>query len=361
MLFDHPSYDAHENVVFCREPGAGLRAVIAVHRRGARHALGGTRMLAYASETEALGDALRLSRAMSFKSAMAGLPYGGGKAVVIGDPRRDKTPELLLAMADHIERLHGLFATGEDVGIGIEDVEVMRQRTSHLVGAAGEDSSLPAAFGVFHGIRAAVAHRLGRDDLVGVRVAVQGAGQVGRALCRLLADAGAVLVVADVRTEAATRVADELGARVVEVAAIETQDVDVLAPCALGGTLTADLAGRLRARIVAGAANNQLASPAVGRVLAARGVLYAPDYVINAGGVINNAMYLERYDRTKVMRDAARIHDTLRELFAYADERGIAASDAADQLAAARLGVELLAPPALAAGAVPVGGGEGRR
>lgn len=360
MLFDHPLYDAHENVVFCRDPNAGLHAIIAIHRRGARHALGGTRMLGYSSEADALTDVLRLSRAMSFKSAMAGLPYGGGKAVLIGDPQADKTPELLLAMAEHIERLGGLFATGEDVGIGIADVEVMRQRTTHLVGAQGEDSSLPAAFGVYQGIRAAVAHHLGRDELDGVAVAVQGVGQVGHELCRLLAHDGAALVVADVRHEAAARVARELGARLVDADSIETQDVDVLAPCALGGTLTADLVRRLCARIVAGAANNQLASPAVGRALAANNVLYAPDYVINAGGVINNAMYLERYDREAVMNDTARIYTTLRELFACADEHGIAASDAADLLAAAKLGIELPAPPPLAGATAALSNDEAR-
>jgi leucine dehydrogenase len=349
MLFDHPLYDEHEDVVFCRDGDAGLRAIVAIHRRGPRHALGGTRMHAYASEADALGDALRLSRAMSFKSAMAGLPYGGGKAVVIGDPQTDKTPTLLLAMAEHIERLGGLFATGEDVGIGVEDVEVMRGRTRHLVGARGEDSSLPAALGVYHGIRAAVAHRLGRADLDGVAVAVQGVGHVGRELCRLLARNGVALTVADVRPDAAAQVTDELGARVVDADAVETQDVDVLAPCALGGTLTSELVGRLRVRIVAGAANNQLVSPAVGRELAAAGVLYAPDYVVNAGGVINNAMYLEAYDRARVMAETECIYDTLRELFAYADAHAIATSDAADQLATARLGIALPAPPRLAA------------
>lgn len=334
----HPDFDEHENVLFCRDPAAGLHAVIAVHRTGARHALGGIRMHPYPSEDDALTDVLRLSEAMTRKAAMAGLPFGGGKAVVIADPRRDKTRGLMLALAAQVDRLGGMFVAGEDVGVGVADLEVMRERTRHVVGRAGAETWKPTAHGVYQGIRAAVRHRLGAQSLAGVSIAVQGTGQVGSQLCRHLHRDGASLYVADVRDNAARAVADETGATVVPAGEIETLPVQVLAPCALGGTLTRDLARRVRVAVIAGCANNQLADPAVGAALARRGILYAPDYVINAGGVISNAaLLLGDYDPGKIMAGTTRIYDRLLEVLSHAERRGIAPCEAADDLARNRI------------------------
>jgi leucine dehydrogenase len=334
----HPDFDEHENVLFCHDPSAGLRAIIAVHRVGARHALGGIRIHPYPSEAHALTDVLRLSEAMTRKSAMAGLPFGGGKAVVIADPRRDKTHRLMQALAAQIDRLGGLFVAGEDVGTGVADLEVMRERTRHVVGRAGAETWQPTAYGVYQGIRAAVRHRLKAESLAGISIAVQGAGQVGSQLCRHLRHDGAEVYVADLRDDAARSVAVETGATVVPAREIEAFPAQVLAPCALGGTLTHDLARRLHVAVIAGCANNQLADAKVGASLAQRGILYAPDYVINAGGVINNAALLRGdYDPGKVMADTARIYDTLLEVFAYAERHQTTPSEAADDLARNRV------------------------
>jgi leucine dehydrogenase len=339
FIFGNRYFDDHEQVVFCSDEAAGLRAIIAVHRTGERHALGGTRVLPYPSDKEALDDVLRLSRAMTYKSAMANLPYGGGKAVIIGDPA-NKSEQLLRAMGRAVDRLGGRFVTGEDVGIGVEDVEVMRGTTPHMVGEAGGDSSEPAAYGVFAGIRAAVEHRLEREDLGGLIVAVQGLGQVGYILCRYLHEAGAGLVVTDVHEEAVRRAVEEFGAKAVGIEEVYDQEVDVFSPCALGGVISDATLSRLKAGIVAGAANNQLASPKLDAALAERGVLYAPDYVVNAGGVINNAMQLEDYDRERVMRLSGKIHVTLLEVFRRADAEGIPTGRAADLIAEERMARE---------------------
>jgi leucine dehydrogenase len=294
-VFDSPSFDRHENVVFAHDPASGLHAIIAVHSLALGPAAGGCRMWPYTSTSEALEDVLRLSRGMSYKNAMAELPFGGGKAVIIGDPQKDKTEALFEALGTRVQALGGQYITAEDVGTTVRDMEIVARKTSFVSGLRstaghfGGDPSPKTALGVFLGITTAVKHRLGRQDVSGLTVAVQGVGGVGYHLCHLLARAGADLVVADVKAQAAERVAQELGALVVPAHEILSIEADVLAPCALGGILDRDSILKLRAPIVAGGANNQLRVEEDGQRLLERGVLYAPDYVINAGGIISVA------------------------------------------------------------------------
>ncbi len=345
-VFEHRDFDGHEQVVFCHEPETGLRAIIAVHNTNRGPALGGVRMYPYASDEEALRDVLRLSRGMTYKSALAGLALGGGKSVIIGDPQTDKSRELMLAMGQAVERLGGRYIAAEDSGTGVADLQVMREVTSHVAGIADKptasgglrsgDPSPATAYGVFVGIRAAVAHALGRDDLKGVRVALQGVGSVGFKLARRLVDAGDVLWVAD-RDEARARlVADELGAEVVASDDILGLDVDVFSPCAMGAVIDDRTLPRLRARIVAGAANNQLESDSHADRLAERGILYAPDYVINAGGVIDVASELAGFDVQAVNRQVEEVGATLREIFARAARERRNTREIADEVARER-------------------------
>jgi len=343
-VFTHPEFDAHEELVFCRDAASGLSAIIAIHNTSRGPSLGGCRMWPYASEEEALGDVLRLSRGMTYKSALAGLPYGGGKSVVIGDPRTDKSPALFEALGGFVESLGGRYVVAEDVGISVPDVETMAKRTAHVAGvtAGGSGDPSPAtAYGVFHGIKAAAAHRLGASDLTGIRVAVQGLGHVGFELCRLLHDAGAQLIVSDLNAEQVMRAKERFGAATASPDAIASVEAEVYAPCALGATLNDRSIPALKASVVAGSANNQLARREQGYMLKERGILYAPDYVINAGGVINisheaRSGQSEPYDREAAFAQVAGIGKTLSDIFAFAEQQGIATSDAADRLAEER-------------------------
>ena len=338
-IFAHPEFDGHERVVFGHDAASGLRAIIAIHNTNLGPALGGCRMWPYASEAEALTDVLRLARGMTYKSALAGLPFGGGKAVILGDPRKDKSEALFLAMGRFVDSLGGRYVTAEDVGVSVDDVEVMARATEHVAGtrAAGAgDPSPSTAYGVLMGIRAAVAHKLGRNSLDGVRVAVQGVGHVGYHLCHLLDQAGARLTVTDIDGAAVARTADEFGAEPVTPDAIYEVASEVFAPCALGAVINDETLQRLQAPIVAGSANNQLAEPRHGIELMRRGVLYAPDYVINAGGVINISHEGPDYDKRAAVDHVARIHDNLREIFGRAEAAGIPTSEAADRLAEER-------------------------
>jgi leucine dehydrogenase len=339
----------YEQVVRCDDPDSGLEAVIAIHDTSLGPALGGCRMWRYASERAAVDDALRLARGMTCKAAVAGLPLGGGKAVILGDAREAKSPALFHAFGRMVESLHGRYITGEDVGTSVEDMAIVAEETEHVAGIAegsGDPSPVTAA-GVFHGIRAAVRHRLGREDLAGLKVAVQGVGHVGYHLCRLLHGAGAELAVTDVAAGAVARAAVEFGAAAVSPDAIYDVDADLFAPCALGGTVNRDTVPRLKAAIVAGSANNQLAEARHGEALRRRDILYAPDYVINAGGVIAVSHEGPKFDKATVTREVARIHDTLREIFRRAAAEGIPTSAAADRLAEERL----REPPAAVAAA----------
>ena len=322
-VFSSPSFDDHEQVCFACDRESGLRAIIAVHDRTLGPAVGGCRMYPYASDAEALDDVLRLSRGMTLKSALAGLPFGGGKSVIIGDPRRDKSAALLRAMGRFIDGLGGRYVAAEDSGTSVEDLRLMASETAHVSGFGvtehGGDPSPNTARGVFAAIRTALAHRLGNDSLAGVRVAVQGLGHVGYALATLLTRAGAVVLAADVNEQVVARAVAELGVQPVALDEILVADVDVLAPCALGGVLNADTIPRLRAGIVAGAANNQLRDVDDAARLADHGILYCPDFLINAGGIIDVHYQRTGRDRAALGAHIDAIGVRLAEVLARAD------------------------------------------
>ena len=321
--------EEHEQIVVRHDPASGLHAVIAIHDTTRGPAVGGCRMWPYRSEAAAIEDALRLSRCMSYKSALAELPLGGGKAVIIGDPATEKSPALLRAFGRFVEQLDGRYVAGEDVGISVEDVELMAQETRHTAGrsrasgSSGDPSPLTAR-GVLIGIHACVAHQRDRASLAGLRVAVQGLGHVGFALCRLLHAEAAELLVSDLCQERVARAVSELGATPIDPAKILEQEVDVLAPCALGAVLDDETIPRLRTPIVSGAANNQLAEKRHGDLLAAHGVLFAPDYVINAGGIINIASELRGdYDPQWALARVERIRERLLSIFRESQTTGL--------------------------------------
>ena len=342
-LYEMPDFDGHEKVVFGFDAATGLRAVIAIHSTALGPAAGGCRMWSYTSTEEALTDALRLSRGMSYKNAMAELPLGGGKAVILGDSRQDKTPRLFQAFGRLVDSLGGRYITAEDVGTSTEDMEQVAGVTRYVSGLSrkegevGGDPGPQTALGVYLGIKAAVKFQLNRD-LAGLTVAVQGLGGVGRPLCRLLAADGARLKVADVRPGAAEQLRDELGAEVVPADDIVVEAADVFAPCALGAVLNRRTIPTLRARVVAGAANNQLAREEDGHALMRAGILYAPDYVINAGGIINVAHeYRGGACEARVRADIGKIPGRLTEIFERARCEERPTSVVADQMARERL------------------------
>jgi leucine dehydrogenase len=341
-LYSAPDFDDHEEVHFFHDSASGLKAIIALHYTGPGPGRGGggIRMWPYASDEEALRDVLRLSKAMSYKMVLADIPIGGGKSVIIGDSARDKTPELMRAMGRAIESLGGRYVCGEDVGTTPDDMALIRQETRWVVGLedVSGDTSPPTAYGVYLGLRAAAEHKLGAERMEGLRVAVQGVGAVGLDLCRRLADDGVKLVVADVNGGAAQRAVDELGATAVAPEDIYDQEVAVFAPCALGAVIDDDTVTRLRATVVAGAANNQLAEDRHGVALAERGILYAPDYVINSGGAINASRELSGYDRDDAYQAIEGIPATLLEIFELAERDGVPTSVAADRIARQRMG-----------------------
>ena len=344
-VFSLSDFADHEQVVFVSDDKSGLKAIIAVHNSNLGPALGGCRMWPYASEEEAVRDVLRLSRGMTYKSAMANLKLGGGKSVIIGNPRTHKTPELLAEFARALEQLNGRYIAAEDSGTSVADMKYMTQFTQHVAGIhdkpsdAGTRSGDPSpatAYGTFIGIRAAVKERLGRDSLDGLRVAVQGVGNVGFDLARQLKEAGAQLWVTDIHREPLVQAGKELGATVVAPDEIFGLDVDVFAPCALGAILNDTTIPQLKASIVAGAANNQLAEARHGVELMKRGILYAPDYVINAGGIID--VYHERigFERAALIRHIEGIRDNLMEVFERAREEERPTAEVADAIAEER-------------------------
>ena len=337
-------FDGHELVVFGHNAGVGLHAIVAVHSTALGPAAGGCRMWPYPSTDAAVVDALRLSRGMSYKNAMAGLPFGGGKAVIIGDSRTLKSPALFEAFGRFVDSLGGRYITAEDVGTTTADMESVRRATrfvSGLGGQAGEaggDPSPKTALGVYLGIKAAVQFRLNRTDLSGVSVAVQGVGGVGYHLCRMLAAEGAQLRVADVRPNAVERVCDEFKALEVPAESVLFAEVDVFAPCALGAILDSQTIPRLGASIVAGAANNQLAEGKDGLALQHAGVLYAPDYVINAGGIISVAReYQGGMSEAEVTAEIHGIPARLTEIFDRARRESRTTNAVADQMAQERI------------------------
>jgi leucine dehydrogenase len=343
-VFDHPAFDDHEQVCAVRDRASGMTALIAVHSTALGPGAGGVRMHAYADAEQALRDVLRLSRGMSFKNALAGLSLGGGKAVLIGDPRRDKTEARLRALGRAIDGLGGRYLAAEDVGMTLADMETIALETPHVFGrdpkaGFGGEPSPMTALGVFLALEVCARRALGKDDLNGVRVAVQGAGAVGADLCRRLGQAGAAVIVADVDAERAARAAAACGGLVAPADAILTAEADMLAPCAMGAVLTDETIAALRVKAVCGAANNQLAEPRHADALAARGILYAPDYVANAGGIINVAHEVAGgYDAAKVEAHVRRIAGTLEGVFEEAAREGLTPAAIADAQALRRIG-----------------------
>jgi len=330
----------HERVVFCRDPEAGYRAVIAIHSTVAGPAVGGTRLWTYPTEEDAVTDALRLSRGMTYKSSMAGLPLGGGKSVILSDGLSDgegaDREALFRAHGRFVERFGGRYMTGEDVGTSPADMEIIRKETAHVAGIASDPSPW-TAHGVLQAIRAAALHRWGSDDLAGRTVALQGCGHVGFHLARKLQESGAALVVTDLDPERVRQVVAATGAQAVEPDEILDTEADVFAPCALGAILSSATIPRLRVEMVAGAANNQLREPEDGDRLRQRGILYVPDYVANAGGVISGCGEVLGWSEETVRGRVGRIYDTLQEVLRLAGEQDVPPHVAADQLAERRL------------------------
>ena len=345
-VFDHDDFAGHEQVVHCRDPATGLKAIIAIHNTNRGPALGGCRMWPYASNHDALTDVLRLSRGMTYKSAMANLDLGGGKAVIIGDPRTDKTDALLRSFGRFLQGLGGRFIVAEDSGTSVADIKIIAEESEYVAGIADKttadgglrsgDPSPATAYGVFMGIKAAVKQRLGRDHLEGLRFAVQGVGNVGYRLAKHLHENGARLWVTDLYDDRVKRAVAEFDAVAVGPEDIFALDVDVFSPCALGGAINDQTLTQLRAAVVAGAANNQLTRERHGEELMQRGILYAPDYVINAGGIIDISLELFGFDQDKLDRRLEGIHDTLMEIFERAEREQLPTGVVADQIAEER-------------------------
>ncbi|MFF5262141.1 Leu/Phe/Val dehydrogenase [Actinomadura viridis] len=334
----------HEQVVFCQDEASGLRAIIAIYSTALGPALGGTRFYPYGSEDEALADVLNLSRGMAYKNALAGLDHGGGKAVIIGDPATDKSEPLLRAYGRFVQSLNGRYFTACDVGTYSEDMDVVARESRFVTGrtrahGGAGDSSILTAFGVFQGMRAAAETLWGSPTLRGRRVGVEGVGKVGHRLVEHLREDGAEVVICDV-SEAAVERVKTLHPEVEVVAdnaALIRAGLDVYAPCALGGSLDDETVPVLTAKMVCGAANNQLAHAGIEKRLADRGVLYAPDYVVNSGGVIQVADEIEGFDFERARSRASGIFETTRRIFALAAEEGVPPAVAADRLAERRM------------------------
>ncbi|MFC5801388.1 Leu/Phe/Val dehydrogenase [Streptomyces formicae] len=344
----HSDQGGHEQVVLCQDRASGLKAVIAIHSTALGPALGGTRFYPYATEEAAVADALNLSRGMSYKNAMAGLDHGGGKAVIIGDPELIEPPQrtaLLLAYGRFVASLGGRYVTACDVGTYVADMDVVARENRWTTGRSPEnggagDSSVLTAYGVFQGMRASAQHEWGDPTLRGRKVGVAGVGKVGHYLVEHLLEDGAEVVITDVREESVRRITDKFPQVTVvrdTDALIRTEGLDIYAPCALGGALNDETVPVLTARIVCGAANNQLAHPGVEKDLADRHILYAPDYVVNAGGVIQVADELHGFDFDRCKAKAAKIFDTTLEIFARAKTDGIPPAAAADRIAEQRM------------------------
>ncbi len=343
-MFDHPSFDSHEDVhVFHDEP-SGLRAIIAIHSTALGPAAGGCRMWNYASDEAMLTDALRLSQGMSYKNAMAGLELGGGKAVIWGNSHTDKTPELFRAFGRAVEHLQGRYWTAEDVGLSPADLAAAAEETSYAAGlengaAASGDPSPVTALGVYRGICETAKRAFGSPDLSGKTVAVQGVGHVGSDVCRHVAKAGAKLYASDVNTAALERISKETGAIIVAPDEIYDQPMDIFSPNALGATINDESFSRLGAKVIAGGANNQLASADMGEKLRKAGVLYAPDYVINGGGIINVAAEISgAYSRTWVDGKLDVLMQTLGDVLDESLSEGMPTNLVADRIAKARIG-----------------------
>jgi len=333
-LFDLPDFDDHEQVVFCSDDASGLKAIIAVHSTALGAAVGGCRLWDYANDEEALVDVLRLSKGMTYKNAMAGLRMGGGKSVIIGDAKTIKSTNLFKAFGHALNGLNGRYLSAEDVNITTEDIAIANTVTPFVTGTEGKSGN-PAPFtalGTFLGIKASVKHKFNLDALTGLTVAVQGLGSVGYALCEHLHNAGVKLIVCDIHQTTLDKAVAEFGATVVGLEEIYQQSADIYAPCALGATINDKTISQLKVKIIAGCANNQLAEPRHGQSLVERGILYAPDYVINAGGIIN-VSFEEDYDKEKSTLKVAEIYNTLLDIYAKADAQNKPTGIISDEMA----------------------------
>ncbi len=337
QLFIHPDFDDHEQVVFARDAKACLTAIIAVHNTALGPALGGCRIWKYASEDDAVADVLRLSRGMTYKAALAGLALGGGKSVILADARTEKTPAMMRAMGRAVERLGGRYIVAEDVGASVADMDAIATETAHVSGTSATvgDPSPWTARGVYLAMQAAARHRWGQG-VEGRAVSVTGLGNVGTNLCRHLAGAGARLVVSDIRADAVHRIVQETGAGVIEPAAAHAAEADIFAPCALGAGLNGRTIPEIRAQVVCGAANNQLATARDGERLAARGILYAPDYLVNAGGLVSVARVKLGLEDHAAEAKLQAIPETLGQVFRSAEQQATHPAAAADRLAESR-------------------------
>ena len=341
--FEHPDFDDHESVVFASDDNSQLKAIIAVHSTVLGPAAGGTRFWTYVSSENALSDALRLSRAMSFKNAMADIPHGGGKGVIIKPEGDFERTNLFAAYGRALNRLNGAYYTAEDVGVSPADMAIIRTQTQFVAGldegvAASGDPSPVTADGIFKGLLVSVNHRFGQSDFKGLTVAVQGLGSVGYSLCNFLHKAGAKLIVTDINIEAVSKAVEEFGAQAEQPDAIFDVNADVFAPCALGGALNNDTIDRLKASIVGGAANNQLESPSIGQKLHEMDIIYCPDYVINGGGIINVAAELSgKYDKRWVDSKVMALSETLRDILVQSKKMNRPTHLIADEMALTRI------------------------
>ncbi|WP_322552424.1 branched-chain amino acid dehydrogenase [Priestia megaterium] len=341
-IFDYMETYDYEQLLFCQDKDSGLKAIIAIHDTTIGPALGGTRMWTYESEEAAIEDALRLSRGMTYKNAAAGLNLGGGKTVIIGDPRKDKNEAMFRAFGRFIQGLNGRYITAEDVGTTVEDMDIVYEETDYVTGvspafgSSGNPSPV-TAYGVYRGIKAAAKEAFGTDMLEGKVVAVQGVGNVAYNLCRHLQEEGAKLIVTDINKEAVQRAVEEFGAQAVDPNDIYGVECDIYAPCALGATINDETIPQIKAKVIAGAANNQLKETRHGDLIHELGIVYAPDYVINAGGVINVADELVGYNRERALKKVEGIYDNIEKVVEISKRDGIPTYLAADRLAEERI------------------------
>jgi len=341
-MFTHQDFDDHESVVYFADKKTGLKAIVAIHNTHLGPALGGCRIYDYTSEQAALTDALRLSKSMTYKSALAGLNLGGGKSVIIADPRTEKTAELLEAFAKQLNRLNGTYIAAEDSGTSVQDLLQMKTVSTHIAGVEKRlgidgqpshgDPSLATAYGVYVGMKAAANYKLNSQSMRGLKVAIQGVGNVGFHLAKYLREAGAELFVTDIYQQQVDRAVQDLGAKAVPTNEIHQLDVDVFAPCAMGAIINDVTLPDIKAAIIAGSANNQLLEASHGEVLREKGILYAPDYVINAGGIIDIYHEREGYCPDRSKTHIERITETLAEIFERADKEKVSTEIIADRL-----------------------------
>ncbi|WP_394760132.1 Glu/Leu/Phe/Val dehydrogenase [Flavobacterium sp.] len=342
-VFGQLSFDNHEQIVFCNDKDTGLKAIIGIHNTVLGPALGGTRMWKYENEWEALNDVLRLSRGMTFKSAITGLNLGGGKAVIIGDSKIDKTTEMIAKFGQYVNSLSGKYITAEDVGTTTGDMDLIRLQTPHVTGVSIEkggsgNPSPVTAYGVYMGMKATAKYKFGSDILEGKKVLVQGIGHVGETLVDYLTAEGAKVIISDINEARLEEIGNKYGAKIYHGDDLYSADVDIYAPCALGATINDNTIHKIKAKIIAGAANNQLANENIhGAILQERGIAYAPDFLINAGGIINVYAEIVGYDMAESMRRTENIYNTTLEIFDYADVNKITTHQAAMRIAQNRI------------------------